>query len=172
MGLSPVKIGDNRPDLFIDLAYEQGVLDERVFSLNFAGDYAVSHLTFGGYDVDQFASEPITWHDNKSKYFWAVGLDEVRMGDGPQAKVLSGMTFKHKKAVVDSGSSYILMPFTAFWQFYDQIKTTTDTYCEVDYYNTLYCIYDENEYHKLPELHFKVDGKDYKVPRESLYVRI
>ena len=55
MGLSPVKIGDERPDLFINLAYEQGVLDERVFSLNFAGDYAVSYITFGGYDTDSFA---------------------------------------------------------------------------------------------------------------------
>lgn len=64
MGLSPVKIGDNRPDLFIELAYDQGVIDEKVFSLNFAGDYSISYLTVGGYDAEEFAAEEITWHDN------------------------------------------------------------------------------------------------------------
>jgi len=62
------------------------------------------------------------------------------------------------------------MPQNAFWDFYKQIMAQTDTYCEIDYYNTLYCTYDPVEYEKLPELFFKIDGKDYKVPRESLYV--
>ena len=42
--------------------------------------------------------------------------------------------------------------------------------CEVDSYNTLYCTYDPKTFDQLPELYFNVDGKDYKVPRESLYV--
>jgi len=46
----------------------------------------------------------------------------------------------------------------------------TNTYCEIDLYNTLYCTYDPAEFDKLPELFFNVSGKDYKVPRESLYV--
>lgn len=43
-------------------------------------------------------------------------------------------------------------------------------YCEVDYYNTLYCTYDPETFDQLPELYFNIDGKDYKVPRESLFV--
>lgn len=43
-------------------------------------------------------------------------------------------------------------------------------YCEVDWYNTLYCTYDPETFYQLPELFFKIDGKDYRVPRESLYV--
>lgn len=120
MGFSPVKIGDARPDLFMDLAYEQGALDERVFSLNFAGDYNVSYITLGGYDASRFATEEMTWHPNEGYYFWAVGLDEVRMGSGPGAMIYAGANFK-TEAVVDSGSSYILMPRYAFWDFYDQI---------------------------------------------------
>ena len=77
IGLSPVKIGDNRPDLFIELAYEQKVLDEKVFSLNFSGDYETSYITFGGYDAKEFAIEDVTWHDNVGDYFWAVNLDSV-----------------------------------------------------------------------------------------------
>lgn len=82
MGLSPVTIGDHRPDLFIPLAYEQGAIDEKVFSLNFAGDYEVSYITIGGYDTDEFAVEDIVWHDNVGRYFWAVNLNEVRFGEG------------------------------------------------------------------------------------------
>ena len=55
MGLSPVKIGDDRPDLFINIAYEQGMIDKKVFSLNFAGDYEVSYITIGGFDAEEFA---------------------------------------------------------------------------------------------------------------------
>ena len=86
MGLSPVKIGDNRPDLFIDLAHKQGVLDERVFSLNFSGDYATSYITLGGYDVNHFAIEDITWHDNIGEYFWAVSLDKVSLVNSHTSK--------------------------------------------------------------------------------------
>ena len=70
MGLSPVKIGDERPDLFIELAYEQGMLDQKVFSLNFAGDFEVSYITLGGYDTEEFAVEELTWHANLGVYFW------------------------------------------------------------------------------------------------------
>ena len=170
MGLSPVTIGDHRPDLFIPLAYDQGVIDEKVFSLNFAGDYEVSYITIGGYDVNEFATEEVTWHDNIGRYFWAVNLDEVRFGEGKKSKVYSGARFK-TQAVVDIGSSYILMPRQKFWEFYDQITSSVDSiYCEVDWYNTLYCTYDAKTFDQLPELFFNIDGKDYKVPRESLYV--
>jgi len=42
--------------------------------------------------------------------------------------------------------------------------------CEVDWWNTLYCLYDAEIYAKLPELTFTVNGTEYRVPRESLYV--
>ena len=93
------------------------MIDEKVFSLNFAGDYEVSYITMGGYDVDEFAVEDITWHDNVGRYFWAVDLDEVRYGEGSNEKKYSGSSFS-TQAVVDSGSSYILMPRGKFWDFY------------------------------------------------------
>ena len=60
MGLSPVKIGDDRPDLFLELAKEQGTIDHRIFSLSFSGDHSVSYVTFGGYDVEEFGVEELT----------------------------------------------------------------------------------------------------------------
>lgn len=52
-----------------------------MFSLNFAGNHDVSYVTFGGYDTSEFAVEDITWHSNISEYYWAVQLDEVKLGD-------------------------------------------------------------------------------------------
>lgn len=171
MGLSPVKIGDERPDLFIDLAYEQGVLDEKVFSVSFQGDLDDSYITFGGYDVDEFAAEPITWHENVGEFFWAVNLDEVRMGDKETGKKYDAKNFSSPSAVIDSGSSYLLLPESHFWDFYDMILASSeDLYCEVDYWNTMYCLIDnEEQYNRLPNLSFTIDGKEYSVPRESLY---
>ena len=164
MGLSPVTIGDHRPDLFISLAYDQGVIDEKVFSLNFSGDNEVSYITIGGYDVNEFAVEDITWHENVGRYFWAVNLDSVKYGQGETATSYDGAHFK-TQSVIDSGSSYILMPKEYFWNFYDQIMKVDKTSCDFDYYNTLYCTYDESTYDQLPELFFTIDGKEYKVPR-------
>lgn len=129
MGLSPVKIGDNRPDLFIELAYKQGALDERVFSVNFAGDYQVSYITFGGYDADEFAVEPLVWHKNLGKYFWSVQLDEVKFGEKTAIDFKTKTRKGHVEAVIDSGSSYILMPKKQFWAFYREIKRVSGATC-------------------------------------------
>ena len=74
------------------------------------------------------------------------------------------------QAIVDSGSSYILMPRKFFWEFYREIKRVSGATCEVDWWNTLYCLYDAEVYEKLPELTFTLSGKEYRVPKESLYV--
>ena len=63
-----------------------------------------------------------------------------------------------------------MMPEAYFWDFYTEIRKIDDTYCEIDYYNTLYCTFNEESYKKLPELEFEIEGKSYRVPRESLYV--
>ena len=72
--------------------------------------------------------------------------------------------------VVDSGSSYILMPRTHFNTFLREIQNSANIECYVDFYNTVYCRYNPEEFVLLPELNFTVDGKVYRVPRESLYV--
>lgn len=94
------------------------MLDERVFSLNFAGDHEISYITMGGYDVDEFAIEELTWHNNIGTYFWAVTLDAVSfVVDGEPVQEFSGRKFK-TSAVIDSGSSYLLVPEKYFWAFY------------------------------------------------------
>lgn len=121
IGLSPFKIGDDRPDLFIDLAVDQEVLDERVFSVSFQGDTADSFITFGGYDVDDFAVEPLTWHDNVGEYFWAVSLEEIIVSVGDTVLKHEQGPYFATQVVIDSGSSYILMPENEFFDFAELI---------------------------------------------------
>ena len=73
-------------------------------------------------------------------------------------------------AVVDSGSSFLLMPEDYFWNFYAEITKTENTICWIDFNNTIFCKFDKLSYNKLPELEFEIGGKQYRVPRKSLYV--
>lgn len=132
MGLSPVKIGDDRPDLFLDLAKEQGAIDQRIFSLNFSGDHTVSYVTLGGYDTSQYAVEELTWHKNLSENFWSVQLDEVKFGD-TILQQNSSVTHKKLESIVDSGSSYLLLPERKFHALVKELKKITT--CTVDWYN-------------------------------------
>lgn len=169
LGLSPNKIDDQRPDLFVNVAFEQGAIDEKVFSLYFAGDFDLSYFTVGGYDVEEFAVEDVTWHKNKGHDFWSVSLEGVQYGQGEDALIYEG----HVSAVVDSGSSYILMPESNFWDFcYEMIDANEELSCEFDFWGSIYCIYDEEIIATLPELFLTIEGKEYKVPRESLYTPI
>ena len=46
-------------------------------------------------------------------------------------------------AVVDSGSSFLLMPEDYFWDFYSEITKTENTICWIDFANTIFCKFDK-----------------------------
>ena len=58
VGLSP-KIHTRNADLLIQKMKEGGALDEAIFSISIAYDSVQSTVTFGGYDSDKYAVEPI-----------------------------------------------------------------------------------------------------------------
>ena len=172
VGLAPRKIGDERPDLFIEKAYEQGEISNRVYSLAFAGDFEDSYVTFGGYDTSEFAVEDITWHDNIGKYFWAVELNQVRYGNDTIAEYGDSYSWfdSYAECVIDSGSSYILMPEGKFYALYNTLNDKYD--CDIDWYNTMTCyLEDWYQYEDLPEMEVQLSGKTYRIPRESLYTK-
>ena len=134
VGLSPSKIGDQRPDLFIEEAYRQGSIDEMVFSILFGGDDASSKITFGGYDDEVFAKEDLHWYPNytiySKHYFWAVELEGAALGNRYYSDI-------EPMAVVDSGSSYILMPYSLFDDFVDELNNYST--CWTDEYGQVIC---------------------------------
>ena len=41
---------------------ETGAIDNAIFSMSIGPEDIQSFITFGGYDVDQYANRPIHWH--------------------------------------------------------------------------------------------------------------
>ena len=107
MGLSPFEY-DPTSDLFVKKLKTQGVIDQAVFSFSIGMDDVQSKITFGGYDLKQFATDKIIWHDIlHSTIYWTLILDrmEFQLPKGWTHSVGRG-----KKIIVDSGTSFILMP--------------------------------------------------------------
>mmetsp|Transcript_31337 Transcript_31337/g.38824 ORF Transcript_31337/g.38824 Transcript_31337/m.38824 type:complete len:130 (+) Transcript_31337:901-1290(+) len=62
------------------------------------------------------------------------------------------------------------MPETEFFKLFEKLEEITP--CSIDWWNQISCtVPDEETYNKLPELNFTLDGKEYFVPRSSLYVK-
>ena len=80
------------------------------------GDYyEPSKITFGGYDTDKYAKGPIEWHDLKSTDYWTLGINGAKLGD-QKLKVYS------KDIIIDSGTSYLLMPSKDFESIRQQFE--------------------------------------------------
>jgi len=84
-------------------------------------------ITFGGYDTNEFAKEPLEWYPNYTiyidHYFWAVYLSGARIGDRELKRF-------NRMAVVDSGSSYILMPNDVFQDFRDDLSKIAENWMD------------------------------------------
>lgn len=52
LGLSPTNQNDPDMDLFIEKAYAQGAIPEKVFSMSIGPGEKPSIITFGGYDLE------------------------------------------------------------------------------------------------------------------------
>ena len=67
-----------------------------------------SMITFGGYDADTYATGPINWHKiGDWSSHWEVELEDFTFeGHGNWTKD----EFKGRKIIVDSGTSYVMIP--------------------------------------------------------------
>ena len=62
-------------DLFIDRLMETGAIDKAEFSLYIGKDDAPSRITFGGYDLNMYATGPLNWYDvDQSAIHWAIPM--------------------------------------------------------------------------------------------------
>ena len=87
--------------------YNQGVIDEKVFSIQVGNNDEQSKITIGGYDTEKYAKENITWHNLANEVYWTIDMDNVSLGN-------STLDIETRHVIVDSGTSYLLMPTTDF----------------------------------------------------------
>ena len=84
-------------------------------------------MTFGGYDVERFASGPINWHKiNVYENYWQVTMQEFQF-KGKELST-SGM-FSNKNIIVDSGTSMILLPKSDMLKMFNVLKQETGIEC-------------------------------------------
>jgi len=142
---------------FFDTLMKQNLIEKNIFafymSMNPLKDD--SELTFGSYNVDRFEGE-LSWHPVRDKLFWALQLDDVRLGD--RSLGLCGDEGKECLVTPDSGTSLSTMPSWALEKFhsnFDPIKVECD----------------EGDDFLQEDLVFVIDGVDYAVPSHHWYNR-
>jgi hypothetical protein len=113
MGMSPSS-QYSEAELVIEEMHQQGVIDEQVFSIQVGDHEEASKITIGGYDAEKYAKENITWHNLANKLYWTIDMESVALNG-------SDLRISTKNVIVDSGTSYLLMPtadFDVFSQFF------------------------------------------------------
>lgn len=76
-----------------------------MFSVALTESQSGSKIIFGGYDLEKFAlpGSNVTWVPMVSSDYYSVSLDEAYVGEHK-------IFISAKVAIVDTGTSYLLMP--------------------------------------------------------------
>ncbi|CDW80046.1 pepsinogen a [Stylonychia lemnae] len=170
IGLAPSSYRSG-PNLFIDELYQNGLIENRVFSFYMANDgfpqpqkEFKSRLTFGGYNAsiagkkfEDYGSP--TWNELINSNYWSVQLVGARLGD-KQLQMSTNI------AIVDTGTSYLLMPNPDF----DQLVTYFQNYliCGQDQQKNLFkCLCTEQIYQNFPNIKIQIGNNVYSFPKEK-----
>lgn len=107
LGLSPTNQGTQASLIYDKLS------SNKVFSLAIAENVGQSKMTFGGFNMEKFAkvgSTPIIWHQLTSTKYWQIKFTGASFG-------LATISFTVDQMIIDSGTSYLLMPSEDYLQF-------------------------------------------------------
>ena len=125
VGLSPYKF-DPASDLFIEKMKAEGAIDSAVFSLSIGMGEKQSKITFGGYDISQFATSSLVWHDiSRSSIYWQLPMDHFGFSVGNKHFKMG----QKQGLIVDSGTSYLLMPHYDLRSFVNYLTQETGLKC-------------------------------------------
>jgi len=115
-------------ELLIEKLYEEGSIDEPVFSLMIDSDDTVdSKITIGGYDSDKYGAEgsTLSWHPLKPSKggklnHWRLGVEQLKFGE----YVIEDTQID--SVIVDSGTALVLMPQKEFKKLMELIEYKTE----------------------------------------------
>jgi len=146
LGLSPStqKAGTS---LFVDELAEKGTIDKKMFSFYVSKGQSNSRVIFGGYDMKYAKpNSTVTWNDLINDHYWSVSLVRVRLGE-------KEVPISTSTAIVDTGTSYLLVPSTDFAYLTQEFSKTMK--CGIDRMNKLYaCMCSYDTYQQFPD--FKI----------------
>ena len=161
IGLSPSG-QDSGAQLFIPSLYEQGAIKNNMFSI-YIDNNKKSKIHMGGYDLARYATGPLNFHKLSSDQFWEMPLHRVRAGS---------LSFKPvvQRVMADSGTSLNLMPEHDYKKIFNHFFK--DKFKCQRLKNTLtMCDCTEEQHQSIPDIHFTLDGTEYKINRDQWFER-
>lgn len=153
-------------DLFIEKMKKTGAIDQAVFSMSIGMGDSQSKITFGGYDLERFAKKnsTINWHDiTPNSHYWEIGLQQTEFTTQISDEKIS---YGFRRAIVDSGTSYTLLPKQDHDKLLDSLEAAHGFQFERQQFKSITtCTSDQ--YQLFPDMHMLIDGKEYVQPRDS-----
>ena len=114
-----------------------GAIYESVFSIFVDINNNKSAMTFGGYDLAKYSqpNSTIDFHDAiwdpDWKYYWTLTLQEMTVSDESNSTIGKGFSVgKNQHIIVDSGTSFILMPRDALLNYTAYIESHMGISCD------------------------------------------
>jgi hypothetical protein len=153
---------EEESDLFIEKMKEAGAIDQAVFSLSIGMNDVQSKITFGGYDLDEYATGAIKWHNiHMFSAYWEVNMVHLHFEIGGEKQYM----FPGRDLIVDSGTSFNLMPENDLNKMLSYFESSMNLSFILDVVPYTICSLNQSE--SFPDLHFKIDDTYYTLPRES-----
>lgn len=112
VGLAP-KTTSAYSDLLVQKLYDNGLIDENLFSVKYRERDGDSHILFGGIDDDQFKGD-ISWIDILSTKFWTFSITDVKY----KKKSVGGVV---TTGTLVSGTALTYFPTSVFKSLKSQI---------------------------------------------------
>lgn len=121
------------------------MIDEKVFSIQVGDMDETSKITIGGYDTEKYAKGDLHWHNLKNELYWTLHMDGATLGENL-------LDLQSREVIIDSGTSYLLMPTADFAVFSKYFEERYD--CGINQYmHGLYvCYADYSEYLTFPDI--------------------
>ncbi|CDW73902.1 eukaryotic aspartyl protease family protein [Stylonychia lemnae] len=160
LGLSP-KNFENSVDNLISQLVDGGLIERRMFSMIIGASDENPHILFGGYNM-RYAKEgeQLRWHNLVNNNFWTVNMSSATISDQALNKISNS-------AIVDSGSSYILLPEGDFQVFTKIISKDRSCYFDALGTKVYVCKCWMENYKDFPDIDIVIDDQKYVIPSSS-----
>lgn len=150
---------------FVRNLFKAGKISNQMFSFKLSqesvssGSY-YSELVIGGYDNSSFA-ENITFFKVVNPQYWSIAMD--------QASADGTVLASNEEALLDTGTSIIVIPYTAFFNFATLLKKKHQCSVELNY---IQCACPDGNTGSFPTFKFKFSGKEYTLEPEYYITQI
>jgi hypothetical protein len=125
------KVGTGVPGpLIYNYLYDAGEISSKVFAFYMGNTSQASYFEIGGYTTAKFRpNSEIVWYSIPDHYFWILKFEGIRFG--PNDKYADGTNSSFATpnmtiALIDTGTSFILVPRSAWRTFVENLSKGVD----------------------------------------------